>query len=216
MSLLQLESWDGTLPSCILRATSSTTAVLPTPGWPSKQTLGLLRRDSTRNMRSTSFSRPCTVSSMPCAAMATRSVPKRANADCSSEEPSPSWLPVPVVKEPKGSALSLKASACDFAPPAFCWPFDAWLDEPALVLPSSERTRSELLMPTAVKPPELKVEATPLAGSKRAAQRSSRVTGPGGPRGLCALAACSNRGTLPSWLSATGCFICLRSSMAMP
>ena len=65
--------WAGTVPSAMARASPSATAVLPTPGSPSRTGLFLLRRDRIWMTRSSSASRPITGSSCPWAAMAVRS-----------------------------------------------------------------------------------------------------------------------------------------------
>src|SRR5487761_1477962 len=56
---------SGTSPLTIFCASPSTTAVLPTPGAPTRTGLFLVRRDSTCMTRSISFSRPITGSSLP-------------------------------------------------------------------------------------------------------------------------------------------------------
>mmetsp|Transcript_89614 Transcript_89614/g.256753 ORF Transcript_89614/g.256753 Transcript_89614/m.256753 type:complete len:255 (-) Transcript_89614:404-1168(-) len=72
-------SCRGTRPAAMRCATASATAVLPTPGAPTKQTLFLVRRDNTRNTRATSSSRPITGSNLPASANCTKSVPHAAN-----------------------------------------------------------------------------------------------------------------------------------------
>mmetsp|Transcript_34715 Transcript_34715/g.79574 ORF Transcript_34715/g.79574 Transcript_34715/m.79574 type:complete len:310 (+) Transcript_34715:586-1515(+) len=212
ISLLHCPSCVGTSPAWILLATSSTTAVFPTPGWPSRHTFGLFLRERTRRIRSTSLSRPYTVSSLPAAAMATKSVPNRTNAGCSSSELPSSCSPVPLLKVPKGSPLSRSASACFFAPPLWAAAaFEAW--DGAKPSPT---TRNADRKPMAVRPLLVKSEARPLAGSNSAAHNSSSVMGPGGPFARCARVAWSRRGTLPCSFNNTACDICRRSSVAMP
>ena len=63
---------SGTSPFTIFWASPSTTAVLPTPGSPTRAGLFLVRRDSTCMTRSISFSRPITGSSLPSRAAAVR------------------------------------------------------------------------------------------------------------------------------------------------
>mmetsp|Transcript_7911 Transcript_7911/g.12937 ORF Transcript_7911/g.12937 Transcript_7911/m.12937 type:complete len:224 (+) Transcript_7911:519-1190(+) len=69
----------GTSPFAIRCATASATAVLPTPGWPIKHTLFLVRRARICKTRATSSSRPMTGSSRPWIACWTRSTPKDAS-----------------------------------------------------------------------------------------------------------------------------------------
>mmetsp|Transcript_46368 Transcript_46368/g.110416 ORF Transcript_46368/g.110416 Transcript_46368/m.110416 type:complete len:336 (+) Transcript_46368:228-1235(+) len=77
-------SCEGTFPSAMHWATASATAVLPTPGSPTKQTLFFVLRDRICSTRSTSFSRPMTGSSLPSLAASTRFVPNLANAESGS------------------------------------------------------------------------------------------------------------------------------------
>ena len=65
---------SGASPAAISRASPSTTAVLPTPGSPTKTGLLLVRRHSTCITRLISFSRPITGSSSPSLARCVRSV----------------------------------------------------------------------------------------------------------------------------------------------
>ena len=68
-------SWGGTCPAAMRRASPSTTAVLPTPGSPTRQGLFLRRRTRICSMRSNSLSRPSTGSSLSCSARLVRSLP---------------------------------------------------------------------------------------------------------------------------------------------
>ena len=63
---------SGTSPWTIFWASPSTTAVLPTPGAPTRTGLFFVRRESTCITRSISFSRPMTGSSLPSRAAAVR------------------------------------------------------------------------------------------------------------------------------------------------
>ena len=69
-------SMSGTVPSCILIANPSTSAVFPTPGSPTKTGLFLRLRQRTCIVRSISSSRPISGSSFPSPAILTRSIVK--------------------------------------------------------------------------------------------------------------------------------------------
>ena len=66
---------SGTHPLCILCARPSTTAVFPTPGSPIRQGLFFILLERIAITRSVSESRPITVSSLPFAARALKSLP---------------------------------------------------------------------------------------------------------------------------------------------